>query len=87
MYIISSPGTQLHLHFLTHKKRRNYGRDEDITSRRETRKIQIKLAATCNKNKQGDAKNISGFYTKRTKTTWKTFGKIIRRGRNTSINA
>jgi hypothetical protein len=40
------------------KECRNFGRFERRTSCRETKKIQIKLATTCNKNKQQEnAKN------------------------------
>jgi hypothetical protein len=39
-----------------------FGRDESRTSRRETKKIQIKLAATSNKNEQQqDDKNNAEF--------------------------
>ena len=52
------PGTP----FLTTKERRNLGKVESITSWQETKKIQIKLATTCNKKKQQhDAKNNAEF--------------------------
>jgi rubrerythrin len=52
------------------------------------KKIQIKLFATYNKNKQQqDVKNNVKLQTKWTKTTWKTFEETIRRGRNRSIKA
>jgi hypothetical protein len=61
---------------------------ESRTSWRETKKIQIKLATTGNKNKkQQDAKNNVQFYTKLTKKTWKSSEKTIRWGRNKSIKA
>jgi hypothetical protein len=47
----------------------------------ETKKIQIKLATTYNKNEKQDAKNIAELYTKWTKTTWKAFEEGIGRGR------
>jgi hypothetical protein len=48
------PGTP----FLTTKERSNFGKIECITSWRKTKKIQIKVAMTCNKNEQQqDAKN------------------------------
>ena len=63
------------------KKWKHFGRVESTTSLRETKKIQIKLATTCNKNEQQDAKNYIEWKT----TTWKNFEKNIRRGRNRSI--
>ena len=42
--------------FWPQNKWRNFGRAEIITSWWETKKIQIKLATTCNKNEQ-DVKN------------------------------
>jgi hypothetical protein len=57
-------------------------------SRLETKKFQIELATTCNKNEQQqNDKNKSELWTKWTKTTWKTFEEGIRRGRNRSIKA
>ena len=54
-------------------------RVESRTSWRETKKIQIQLATTCNKNEQQqDGKNNAELYTEWTKTTWKTFEDIIR---------
>jgi hypothetical protein len=48
----------------------------------------MKLATTSNKNEQQeDAKNIAELWTKWTKTTWKTFEKTIRRGRNRHLKA
>jgi hypothetical protein len=46
------------------------------------RRYKIKLATTCNKNKQQqDAQNNTELYTKRTTTTtWKTFEETVRRG-------
>ena len=47
-----------------------------------TKKIQIKLVTTRNKNEQQqDAKNNVELQTKWTKTTWKTFEETMRRGR------
>jgi hypothetical protein len=67
---------------------RNFGRDESRTSWRETKKMQIKLATTCNKNEQQqNAKNNTDVWTKWTKTTWKTFEDTIRWGRNNSTKA
>jgi len=46
------------------------------------------MAATCIKNEQQqDAKNNAELLTKGTKTAWKTFEEIIRRGRNWYIKA
>jgi len=46
------------------------------------------LATTCGKNEQQqDGKNSSELQTEWTKTTWKTFEKTIRRGRNRSVKA
>ena len=46
------------LSFWPQKEWRNFGRDESRTSWRETKKIQIKFAKTCNNNEQQqDAKN------------------------------
>ena len=47
------PGTSF---FLPQKEQRNFGRAGSRTSRRQTRKAQIKLATTCDKNEQQDAK-------------------------------
>jgi len=50
---------------------------ENRTSQRETKKLQITLATTCNKSEQQqDAKKIrihAEFETKWTKTAWRTF--------------
>jgi hypothetical protein len=46
--------------FWLQKEGRNFGRVESLTNWRETKKMQIKLATTCNKNEQQqDAKNNS----------------------------
>jgi DNA-dependent RNA polymerase auxiliary subunit epsilon len=51
--------------FWPQKKWRNFGSAESRTSRRETKKLQIHLAATCNKNEQQqDAKNNAEFVEK-----------------------
>ena len=48
--------------FWTQKEWKNFGSAESRTSWRETKKLQIHLAATCNKNeKQQDAKNNAEF--------------------------
>jgi hypothetical protein len=50
---------QLGMPFLTTKEWQNFGRVESRTSWLETKKIQIKLVMTCNKNEQQqDDKNI-----------------------------
>ena len=41
-------------HFLPQKEWRNFGRIESRTRWRETKKIQMKLATTCNKKEQQD---------------------------------
>jgi len=41
----------------TQKNWRHLSRDETKTSWQETKKAEIKLAATCNKNEQYDTKN------------------------------
>jgi hypothetical protein len=69
-------------------KGKKFGRAESRTSSQETTKMQIKLATTQNKNEeQQDAQNNTELYTKWTKTTWKSFEEIIRRGLNGSIKA
>ena len=74
--------------FLTTKAWINFGREGRRTRWGETKNIQIKLAATCNKNEQQQgAKNNAELYTKWTKTTWKTFEETIRRCRCGSIKA
>jgi len=47
------PGTT----FWPQNEWRNFGRVESRTSWRETKKKQIKVTPTCNKNEQQDAKN------------------------------
>ena len=51
------------------------------------KKMQIKLATTCNLNEQQDAESNAGLWTKWMKTTWKTFEETIRRDRKRSIKA
>jgi hypothetical protein len=70
------------------KKWRNFGRVESRTSWRETKKIQIKLATTCNKSEwKQHGKNNAELQTKWTKMTWNTFVETSRRGRNRSMKA
>ena len=60
--------------FWSQKEWRNSVRAESRSNWLETRKIQIKLATTSNKNgKPQDAKINSELHTKWTKTTWKNF--------------
>jgi hypothetical protein len=55
---------------------------------RETKKIQTKLAMTCNRNEQQQgAKNNVELQTKWKKTTGKAFEKSVRRGRKRSVKA
>jgi len=70
-----------------HKKKEEiFLRVETRTSGRETKKIQIKLATTSNKNEQQhDSKNNAELLTEWAKTTWKTFDETSRRGGNRSI--
>jgi hypothetical protein len=49
--------------------------------------VQIKLATTCNKNEQQQVARNNEIKTKSTTTTWKTFEKTVRRGRNRSSKA
>ena len=47
-------------------------------ARLETKKFQIELATTCNKNEQQqDAKSNAELLTKWTKTTWKTLERVL----------
>jgi len=58
--------------FLTANKCRNAGRAESRTGGKETKKIQIKLVTTCNKNEQqlGAKNNAEVWETKWTKAAW-----------------
>ena len=61
---------------------------QNRTNWRETKKIQVKLAATCNKNKQQeDAKHNAEIQNEWIKTTWKTSEENIRRGQKRSTEA
>ena len=74
--------------FGTQKEIRNFGKVEIRTGGRETKKIKIKLATTCNKNEQQqDAKNNAELQTKWTKKTLKIFEGTRGRGRNRSMKA
>jgi hypothetical protein len=46
---------------------------------------EIKVAATCNKNEQQQMPKVMLNKGQWTKTTWKSFEEIVRRGRNRSI--
>lgn len=59
--------------FVSQMESRKFGILEIRTSQRESKKMQIKLATTCNTNEQQDAKNNAELQTKWTKTSWKTF--------------
>jgi len=77
---------QLETTFLTTKEWRNFGGVESRNSWGENKKIQIKLATKSKKNEgKHDDKNNAELQTKWTKTTWKTFQKNIRRGRNSPL--
>ena len=65
------------------KEWRNFGGVESRTTWWETKKIQIKLTTTCNKNEQQNVKNNAEW----TKMTWKIFEEIIRGGWNMSVKA
>jgi hypothetical protein len=43
---------------------KNIGRVESRTSRRETKKIKVKLTTTCNENEQQDANNNAELHRK-----------------------
>jgi len=67
---------------------RNFGRVESRISWKETKKTQIKLTATCNKNgQQQDDKKYAELQTKCTKETWKASKETIRRRRYRSVKA
>jgi hypothetical protein len=72
--------------FLDHK------RNEDILVELKVepaddklRRWQTKLATTCTRKEQQDAKNNAELETKWVKKTWKTFEETIRQGQNRSI--
>ena len=61
---------------------------ESKTSWRDTKKIEMKLSTTHNKNEQQQtAKNNAELQIKWTKTSWKSFEENIWRGRNRSMKA
>jgi hypothetical protein len=65
----------------------NFGRIESGTSWWETKKIQIKLAMTYNKNEQHDAKNNAELQIIWMKMSWKMLEETIRLGWNRTSKA